>query len=68
MWQCRQSTMKRILIKESKDKETISKDENEEINEIMNLLKDHSFYLKCEEYDLQFENELILSTSQWMNY
>ena len=56
--------MKRILIKESKDKETISKDENEEINEIMNLLKDHSFYLKCEEYDLQFENELILSTSQ----
>ena len=50
--------------KKSKDKETISKDENEEINEIMNLLKDHSFYLKCEEYDLQFENELILSTSQ----
>ena len=34
----------------------------------MNLLKDHSFYLKCEEYDLQFENELTLSTSQWMNY
>ena len=34
------------IYKESKDKKTISKDE-EEINEI---IKDHSFYLKCEEY------------------
>ena len=35
----------------SKHKETFSKDE-EEILEIMSLLRDPSFYSKCEEYDL----------------
>ena len=35
----------------SKHKETFSKDEKE-ILEIMSLLRDHSFYSKCEEYDL----------------
>ena len=42
----------------SKDNETFSKDEEDEIIEIMSLLRDPSFYAKCEEYDLQF------STSQ----
>ena len=42
----------------SKDNETLSKDEEEEILEIMCLLRDPSFYSKCEEYDLQFANDI----------
>ena len=45
----------------SKGNETLSKDE-EEILEIMCLLQDPSFYAKCEEYDLQFANDIASSS------
>ena len=44
----------------SKDNETLSKDE--EIHEIMCLLRDPSFYSKCEEYNLQFANDIASSS------
>ena len=45
----------------SKDNETLSKDE-EEIHEIMCLLRDPSFYSKCEEYNPQFANDIASSS------
>ena len=48
----------------SRTTQSISKDEEKEINEIMTLLEDKSFYLKCKEFDREFENDFSLSTSQ----